>query len=599
MDYIRHLGLTQPKVLEDEVRPDEEGWVYLNLLCNLAQLHIINVTPSFVRSAVSGLSTKFQLSADGQKIRWLGGTDNTKFSSDSSGYSSQKSPSTDDSDHPKDKSHKRQKTGQSTGQSGSSGKDTSKLGLNPSPSESFHYKPLFVRRESSNCITSTGETLSSFGPVEESNPGESGWGMSGSGSSNRRKRRHDGAIIYYSGAPFCTDLSGDPTGDLSPPSQMLSSSQKTEDSSQAALSRFPPKRTVSGSLINYRPLSDRGQFLLSSSAMDVDGDDEVPSLIADDTDNSSDIELDLTWSSKKQYIELHPMEPSGLGGVLPDDHFVVVVATKRPKQDALPPKRSHRNPMLEESTDSIIRRLATMSTSSPDLRATKAVPQVEPRPFEIEYVSGGIKRLPAVPLPPPALFYSPFSTSYSSTDDLSVSEDVSSSESSEELTGPRAHPHVHHLDDYPDGVDLSSGDEEGDDPDEYHADHNMYDVDTGSNSEPFSNRGRASPPRRTSSAAAAAGTARGESKSTTSSGDGMLSGDGSSVATAGGAKSELSTTEEDSEWIVTKEEEWVPLFFLFYFFFHVPWDDALKCELKISGGQSEQCIQQYDTFILV
>jgi len=133
-----------------DVHPDAEGWVYLNLLCSLAQLHMINVTPDFVRSAVSGISTKFQLSPDGRKIRWRGGTEGTRFSSDSSGYNSQKSPSTDDTEDGSDKKCKRQKTGRSTGDEFRSG-DSSQNGLkfDPglcAPSESFHYKPLFVQQ---------------------------------------------------------------------------------------------------------------------------------------------------------------------------------------------------------------------------------------------------------------------------------------------------------------------------------------------------------------------------------------------------------------------------------------------------------------------
>lgn len=537
MKYIRHLGLGQPGVQDvqpaDDVQPDEEGWVYLNLLCNLAQLHIINVTPAFVRSAVSERSTKFQLSADGQKIRWRGGTDGTKFSSDSSGYNSSRGQSTDESDNSKKQSHKRRRTGRSSGQSGGSSKNPSKFGLNPSPSESFHYKPLFARRESSTGETSLGETLSSFGPAEESNVEDSRWDMSGSGTSNRRKRRHDGAVIYYSGAPFCTDLSGD-TGDISSPSHMLSSTMNTDVSSDMMESRIP-QRTNSGSFPDCRPLSDQGHFLMADSTMDID--DEVPSLTADDTDQSSDVELDLVWSDKKQFIELHTLEPSGLGGVLPEDHFVVVVTTKRPKQDVVLSKRPPHNPKVEESTDSIIRRLATMSTSSPVLRPVKHVPRTEAKPFGIDYVSGAIKRLAPVPLPPPALFYS-VSTEYSTTDDLGVSEDAVGTSSSEELMSRCANPHQ--SDDYPDGVDLSSGDEEGDDPEEYPVDDNMYDIDGGDSCQPLASQERISPPRRTSSAAAAAGTAGGGSKT---SADRMLSGDDSSAATAGGAESGYSSDE--------------------------------------------------------
>ncbi|KAK2666926.1 Frequency clock protein, partial [Fusarium oxysporum f. sp. vasinfectum] len=96
MNYIRHLDLLPPDLLPgqqsiQDVHLDAEGWVSLNLLYNLAQLHLINVTPDLVRSAVLEISTKLQLSPDGHKIRWRGGSKDTKFSSHSSGYDSQES----------------------------------------------------------------------------------------------------------------------------------------------------------------------------------------------------------------------------------------------------------------------------------------------------------------------------------------------------------------------------------------------------------------------------------------------------------------------------------------------------------------------------
>jgi RNA:NAD 2'-phosphotransferase (TPT1/KptA family) len=93
MNYIQHLDLLPPELLPgqqsiQDVPLDAEGWVSLNLLYNLTQLHLINVTPDLVRSAVLEISTRFQLSPDGHKIRWQGGSKHTKFSSHSSDYDS-------------------------------------------------------------------------------------------------------------------------------------------------------------------------------------------------------------------------------------------------------------------------------------------------------------------------------------------------------------------------------------------------------------------------------------------------------------------------------------------------------------------------------
>ncbi|KAH7156919.1 frequency clock protein [Dactylonectria macrodidyma] len=494
MDYIRHLGLVPPELLAersmepDSVHPDADGWVYLNLLCSLAQLHIINVTPEFVRVAVSEYSSKFQLSSDGRKIRWRGGSQGTKFSSDSSGYNSQQSPSTCDTDDSDKKTRKRQKVVRSAGddsRGGSLGKKASKsmFGAQDSGSfESFHYKPILIHRESS---TSMEGTLSSPGVPEESNVDDSRWGMSGSCTSNRRKRRHDGAIIYYSGAPFCTDLSGDP-GDISPPSNMLTASQSTNDPRQPPLFNSPSRRTYSGSCINDKPLSDRGPFWQASSELSIEN---VASLDFDDSEELSDVELELVWSAEEQRTKPQLLEPCGLGGVLPDDHFMVVVKTKRPKEDAALVNISHQEQDADEIPDGIIRRLASMSTSSQAIHVAKMSPHHKVRPVGIEYSSGSIKRLKPVSLPPPAMFFPPFSTDDSSADDTTASDSSIDLESSRGLMSQVANPH----NDYPDGVDLSSGDEDGEDPDDSPGEHNMYDLKVDGKAQGLPNRNRPNP----------------------------------------------------------------------------------------------------------
>lgn len=477
MEYIRHLGLVPPELLpgapqdDTDVAPDAEGWVYLNLLCNLAQLHMINVTPDFVRAAVTEISTKFQLSPDGRKIRWRGGSDGTKLTSDSSADSSQNSerPGGSGSKNAAKSKRKRQKTGHSTGDSGTSSKDNSKFGRQVSvSSDSFHYKPLFVRQDSPNGLTSLDDTLSSFGPVEDSNLGESRYNLSGSGSWNRKKRRRDGAVIYYSGAPFCTDLSGDP-GDASPTAYMKDANE------HYAQPRPAIYRSPSGSTLSIRPLSNPMPLATSGAqmGMDEDADDGPTGFVTDSSGETSDVDVEFGWSEEPQYLEVHPLEPCGLGGVLPDDHFMVVVTTKRPKKDSPELMSKYEQGSWAEATDGIIARLATMSTSSPappysGLPSRKSTPGVE-----IEYTSGRIKRLAPVPLPPPVIFFPPFSSDDSyEQGDFSDSDQQSMPLISEGLVSRRG---MEQSDDYPDGVDLSSGDEEGDDPDDESGAERMYD----------------------------------------------------------------------------------------------------------------------------
>jgi hypothetical protein len=536
MDYIRHLGLVPPELLPEtsKVQPDAEGWVYLNLLCSLAQLHMINVTPDFVRAAVSDMSTKFQLSSDGRKIRWRGGSENTRFSSDSSGDNSQRSPDTEDTGSAGKREHrKRQKTGRSHGESGSSSKDTSKLGAQTSAhSDSFHYKPMFAHQDTLDTQRSSDDTSSSLDPApEESNLDESGWGQSASGQTNRRKRRHDGAIIYYSGAPFCTDLSGDP-GDVSPLTYMQSSGQGQQDSYGMGMDSSRPSlsRSGSGSLLNQRPLCEKSPFTTSSSDTGLGTEDSLRPGTGTD-DHMDEDTWDFVWGEEEQQkSSIPPLEPSGLGGVTPEDHFMVIVSTMRPKYDGGPTKTIAHITDLDDKIENILDR---------SKRSAPVVPVIE-----CKYVSGRIKRLDPIPLPPPAMFYQSLSTESSSfPDETTVSHEREDDDmESEESSSLVAHPHQ--SDDYPDGVDLSSGDEDGEDLDE-EADVRQIQSREIRNMEhrlPDRRRKMSQPLSSMSAAASAAGRSRKKSATAETS----IRARGSSAATAGAVKSGYSSSDETS-----------------------------------------------------
>ncbi|KAI1659481.1 frequency clock protein [Daldinia decipiens] len=486
MDYIRHLGLVAPESQKQfsarDVSPDAEGWVYLNLLCNLAQLHILNVTPAFIRNAVSEKSTMFQLSPDGRKIRWRGGIEGTKFSSDSGSYS-QHNQSSDDTDGSNDQEQRKKQKTQGSGNDVNAHKP-SKFGLGvqqSNSSESFHYKPLFVHHQTSSSDEQPSggdETGSSFGPPEESNMGgmDSRWGQSGVSGISQRKRRRDGAIIYYSGAPFCTDLSGDfGEGEISPATYDMTSSGDhgnkgpMQPMQPHSLGNTRPQfsRSTSGSSLPFRPLST---LQSRSTLMEVDYSDP-PELTSAETDDE-DIEADFSWSDSKQHAPLLNLEASGLGGTYPEDHFVVIVPTRRPKhayydensasedEDETPSIR----PSLvgrsgQETTESIINKLASMTTNSP---APRQISSVGAHAVQIEYLPGKIRRLNPVPLPPPT-FYFPADQS-----DLDEDEDETMDDSSESLISRQAI-----VEDGPSSdVDLSGNDEE----DEHSDDGQDYDA---------------------------------------------------------------------------------------------------------------------------
>ncbi|KAI0850324.1 frequency clock protein [Daldinia vernicosa] len=484
MDYIRHLGLVAPESQKQfsarDVSPDAEGWVYLNLLCNLAQLHILNVTPAFIRNAVSEKSTMFQLSPDGRKIRWRGGIEGTKFSSDSGSYS-QHNQSSDDTDGSNDQEQRKKQKTQGSGNDVTAHKP-SKFGLGvqqSNSSESFHYKPLFVHHQTSSSDEQPSggdETGSSFGPPEESNLGgmNSRWGQSGISGVSQRKRRRDGAIIYYSGAPFCTDLSGDfGEGEISPATyDMTSSGDHGNQGPMQPLSlgntRPQFSRSTSGSSLPFRPLST---LRSRSTPMEVDSD--PPELTSAETDDE-DIEADFSWSDSNQHAPLLNLEASGLGGTYPEDHFVVIAPTRRPKnaryngnsasedEDETPSMRpSLTGRSGQETTDSIINKLASMTTRSPAPRQTS---NIRSHAVQIEYLPEKVRRLNPVPLPPPT-FYFPAGESDLDEDD---DEDETMDDSSESLISRQAI-----VEDGPSSdVELSGNDEE----DEHSDDGQDYDA---------------------------------------------------------------------------------------------------------------------------
>ncbi|RKK70287.1 hypothetical protein BFJ71_g17683, partial [Fusarium oxysporum] len=307
MNYIRHLDLLSPDILPgqqsiQDIHLDAEGWVSLNLLYNLAQLHLINVTPDFVRSAVLEVSTRFQLSTDGHKIRWQGGSKDTKFSSHISIYHSQESPPINNIDG-SEKTREHQKTSpfiSSKSQSGGLNKNVS--AFDPqfyARVESFRYKPLFVREGSPDANTSEDASVCSPIAVDDHNPGKSDLGLNYSGGSAGKLQRREGAITYYSDVPFCTDLSGDPV-DVSPTIHTPLSSQNRKDSQQSLDLVHPHRRTTSGSSISYRPLTDRGQGLRQLTSSTHGGDHRDLGLINNDCEQASNIELDLIWNDDQQ-----------------------------------------------------------------------------------------------------------------------------------------------------------------------------------------------------------------------------------------------------------------------------------------------------------
>jgi len=437
VQYIRHLGLSTPQLItgdSGDAESDAQGWIYLNLLINMAQLHIINVTPDFVRSAVEDVSAKFQLSRDGRKIRWRGGTEGSRFSSDSDA-SSGKIHSPQDSDSLEESNRKRRKledSGHTKGRFASVPIRARKPGVSKASSahnDIFHYKPLFNHRNSEESSIGLDDEASnmSYTPAYNSGTGRPSrpslrWGQTSRSGSSSRQRREDGPIVFYNGANFCTDLSGD-RGDISTPLHVTGVGKDGySDHTRDALGCQPRpraggiERTTSGSLLHYRPFEELPEATV---------EDRTPTKGHNGSDIDLHIDPGVKWSSRDSspVTPLVAFNASGLGGTQPADHFVVTVKTRRTKLDnTARPKLSaashharrlhHRIPkeflqlfQNQEEEEDVMSKLAGMrATTSPS-------PNAVPAEVKTEIVSTHLKKLQPSELPAPMAFYSDDSSS--------------------------------------------------------------------------------------------------------------------------------------------------------------------------------------------
>jgi hypothetical protein len=343
VEYIRHLGLSTPQLTSEnsaDAAADAVGWTYLNLLVNMAQLHIINVTPDFVRSAVAEVSEKFQLSEDGKKIRWRGGTQGTQLSSESDA-GSDGNRFLDDSDSLEEGNRKRRKVDAGRFASVVVDVPTSTLHTRPRGSSKIpHYTPLFHHRRSSFSRMMSSDESDSLEEYETKNRSRAGrashppkiWNASS--GSHGEKRPDEGPIVFYSGAKFYTDLSGD-RGEISTPLHVLGvGSDGYSNQSQNAIgcsprSQNPPlKRTSSGSMLSFRPFRDY------SKVPDIMQTEEyrskTPELLKAGLEDE-DFFVDVSPKSSSLSAPLQAFDASGLGGTQPADHFAVRVETRRTK----------------------------------------------------------------------------------------------------------------------------------------------------------------------------------------------------------------------------------------------------------------------------
>lgn len=354
IDYIRHLGFSPPDAYSSRSPEEGHGWIYLNLLMNMAQLHTINVTTDFVKRALQDYSTRFELSSDGRKVRWRRNRTYASVNSEMDGTSSDSlnySPS------------------------GQSPRKRIKLGAG----DKFAYTPMFAKLTSEETDESSADAASIQSPLDApENQGKSLRNRSGSRGPKNHRKRENGPIIFYNNAKFCTDLSGN---------------NKTE----AAMIYNPIMYHVAASNplgSHEAPISD--QTAEKKGPLNDAYDLPEPMDLADNPIPPS-MEINfppttpLTSPSEQSPFE---MEVSGLGGVYPADNFAINVRTKHARNDQLAPQKVRHQPPLRYPN-----RLADIIMRDGGSRKGRSA-------FREEFTSSRQKDLPPSKLPPASCFIS-------------------------------------------------------------------------------------------------------------------------------------------------------------------------------------------------
>ena len=425
MEYLRHLGLSSTAGVSASDPESKDGWVYLNLLTSMAQLHTLNVTPEFIRKAVADVSSKFELSSDQTKVRWMGGSTGTRMSSDGDESEDQLGQNPEASnrrclsrDEAQDRALSRAHptTDPIIPEIGAKRRP---INFNATSNEdsSFQYRPLFfhtaVSEEDGSDIVS--QSTSSSGSRDYTTATGMNSGPSALRyrvSRFRGRRKHDGPMIFYNGAKFCTDLSGDLNGAKSKQSIYRRFTRQPVGSFVPHTDEFEKSDEDEVTSVEHgQPSSQVGKVDIARSALNLDDLKSVISDYASDRISSANI-ID--------------MEASGLGGIQPEDNFVVKVQVRHGGKRIASPKLSS----FSKPKGQIRKILHNVPRSSIDtLRTTVDIPRSRGSEESVngEIISTVKTEMPPSALPPPSYVHLPLSSSSGSESDDEEEEEESKS----------------------------------------------------------------------------------------------------------------------------------------------------------------------------
>jgi hypothetical protein len=334
IQYIRHLGMASPNMntpgkSDKKSSAQTDDWVYLNLLIGMAQLHTINVTPDFVRRAIAEVSAKFEVSPDGKKLRWRGGREGTRMSSDGGSSAESSNDASGESAELKTAPCKDRPAATMTGITRSSyGDSSAELGAGAAAGrrpiflgqvgheKRLAYDPIFFHADGSEAehdfYLNDYDSLESISSLENSGEmaGRSNRRNASASMAQSRQSGEDGRIIFYRKARFCTDLSGDREG---VPYSVSTYSRSTKD--VIGREKIRKLDTIAGSE-GKGPL-DNEDFEIQSDASEDDG---------------SMKEFGISPAAQEkhnvQIVEPIDLEASGVGGVQPSDNFSIDVLVR-------------------------------------------------------------------------------------------------------------------------------------------------------------------------------------------------------------------------------------------------------------------------------
>ncbi|KAL3952718.1 hypothetical protein ACCO45_012661 [Purpureocillium lilacinum] len=321
MAYLRHLGLLHPESKAPEHQAGRLGldeWIHINLLSNLAQLHLINVTPNFVRSAILRHSTALRLSSDGRKVRWCG-LDEPSTSSDTS--SDRCSPITSIGRNASDRHMSVLGTRRQL--EAAEQATSSHSGMLPTASDTFHYEPMFFGKHTSRSSGWLDRQLLLPRDKAASNRANRTLECTGKRPGERKSFGH--TIIYYRDAPFCFDLAGDRTDpSVVPESASGSASQENEqespsnsDSNRTSQTKALRDGTAPALISETSPIS-----MVSGIARPVHGLESGTAV--------DELHIGPAWTTgQQQHIVFTRLATCAVDGVVAADNFQIIVTTRR------------------------------------------------------------------------------------------------------------------------------------------------------------------------------------------------------------------------------------------------------------------------------